>query len=693
VVRPALRLALPLLAALALAACEAVEPDSSALGAGTPGPAALPASCPAPTNDVTLDMELGLPLLYPGPLNIFHVFWGEHWDDDPANFRRADVDQALRDVVATPYFDRLCQYGVPGFQFEGSSTTDGGLNPCARNPGPVTSTPSLFGFMSCSEYSTIFTGVPLAIGAPNPLCVACSGVPIDCANVVTLPAEPLCLATPNPTGNRVYVVLLPKGTIIDDFGSRSCTNYNAYHFQIPSRAAFFFLPPFVIPGTQGRPINLAIIPTECFSDLADLVTAITHEVVEAATDPLPLAHWLDLSSASPGGVFDITQIGSLFTDGEANDICQNQGFSQTRFTGASGLPLGVAPYWSNADNSCVSLDTTPPVTTAALSPAPTAAGWNPGDVTVTLTAVDPGASPSGVREIVHSATGAQPIASTTVPGAVDTVTFSAEGVSQLAFHAVDLAGNVEADRFRTVRIDRTPPSVSWSGNAGTYAVDEEVALTCSAADVPSGVASTTCADVAGPAWSFGLGDHTVSASATDLAGNTSAASATFTVGVTSGSLCSLARTFSTEPRTADRLCCLLEKLDRARCCRKAERVIAKVREEICEETGDAFTATQAEVLDGLTLALQPDDCTPHREDDDDEEEDGDDLVAGGGAAGRRGGGHGDACGGGRHDGDDGDDLVAVASRRRRGGEHDDDRCRFRPHGNDLRLEVLVGRGW
>jgi hypothetical protein len=673
---------------LALGACEPVSSAQSATD-GTPRPSALPSSCPAPTNDVTLDMELGVPLLYTGALNIFHVYWGQSWDDDPANFRRADVDQALRDVVATPYFDRLCQYGVPGFTFEGSSTTDGLFNPCPRSPGAVTSTPSIFGFMGCSEYSSLLTGVPIALGAPNPFCIACSGAPIDCANVATLPAEPLCLATPNPTGNRVYVVLLPKGTVIDDFGSRSCApgGYVAYHFQIPSRALFAPAPPFVIPATQGRPLNLAVIPTECFSSLADLVTAITHEVVEAATDPLPLEHWIDLSSASPGGVFDITRVGSLFREGEAADICASLGFDQTRFTGSSGLALGVAPYWSNADNSCASLDDTPPVTTAALAPPPGALGWSAGDVSVTLTAIDPGPSASGVREIVHGATGAQPIPTTVVPGPVSVVPFTAEGESLLAFHAVDQAGNVEAGRFQPVRIDRTPPLVTWSGNAGAYTVDQPVTLVCTATDTPSGVAATTCADVTGPAWSFGLGSHTVSASATDLAGNTSVGSTTFTVEVTAGSLCNLTRTFSSEPRVADRLCCLLARAESARCCRQAEEALEEVREEICEETGEAFTEAQAAVLDALAASLRPTDCVPHRDGD---EDDGDDARAA--LGGRDGRGHrGDAC-----DERDrrGDDPRAAASGLHRGGGMDDgreddreDRCRGEHGGDDLRLGV------
>ena len=49
-------------------------------------------------------------------------------------------------------------------------------------------------------------------------------------------------------------------------------------------------------------------------------------------------------------------------------------------------------------------------------PSP-ASGWANTDVTVSLSATDPGAVASGVNDIVFSASGAQAIDETTVPGA------------------------------------------------------------------------------------------------------------------------------------------------------------------------------------------------------------------------------------------------------------------------------------
>jgi hypothetical protein len=56
----------------------------------------------------------------------------------------------------------------------------------------------------------------------------------------------------------------------------------------------------------------------------------------------------------------------------------------------------------------------------------------------------------------------------------------------------------------TFCVDNTPPTVTYTGNAGSYFVDQFVSIQCVATDA-SGIASTTCADISGPAWTFGAG--------------------------------------------------------------------------------------------------------------------------------------------------------------------------------------------
>jgi hypothetical protein len=110
------------------------------------------------------------------------------------------------------------------------------------------------------------------------------------------------------------------------------------------------------------------------------------------------------------------------------------------------------------------------------------------------------------------------------------VTVSTEGANQqVTGTAVDRADNAASATVTGISIDKTAPAVTYSGNAGTYTVDQTVSITCAATDGLSGIKSTTCQNVTGPASSFALGANTFSATATDRAGNVGAGSVTFTV--------------------------------------------------------------------------------------------------------------------------------------------------------------------
>jgi hypothetical protein len=93
------------------------------------------------------------------------------------------------------------------------------------------------------------------------------------------------------------------------------------------------------------------------------------------------------------------------------------------------------------------------------------------------------------------------------------------------------------------KIDQTPPSITFAGNVGSYGVPDTVAITCTAADAVSGIASSTCASASGPAWTSGAGSHTLNANATDNGENTSSPTSTFTVVIGTGPLCQLVTQF------------------------------------------------------------------------------------------------------------------------------------------------------
>jgi Kelch motif/Galactose oxidase, central domain len=111
--------------------------------------------------------------------------------------------------------------------------------------------------------------------------------------------------------------------------------------------------------------------------------------------------------------------------------------------------LASAELYGNADD-------TAPVTTATVSPAPNSAGWNRTAVNLTLHAVDESGG-SGIAALTYRATGAEPIATTTVQGGRVTIVLRAQGTTTLTYFARDAAGNVEAAKRRVVRIDETAP--------------------------------------------------------------------------------------------------------------------------------------------------------------------------------------------------------------------------------------------
>jgi len=157
--------------------------------------------------------------------------------------------------------------------------------------------------------------------------------------------------------------------------------------------------------------------------------------------------------------------------------------SESVWVSESGRALLPAP----------SADHTPPTTVATLSPAPNAAGWNNRNVTVALTAQDePGGS--GIKEIHYAVRGAQ-VGGGTVTGASTSLTISAEGTTTVTYFAVDNAGNQETAKTAMVRIDMTPPTVTFGSpspapNAAGWN-NTDVSIPFTTADTLSGVAGTS----------------------------------------------------------------------------------------------------------------------------------------------------------------------------------------------------------
>jgi hypothetical protein len=192
-----------------------------------------------------------------------------------------------------------------------------------------------------------------------------------------------------------------------------------------------------------------------------------------------------------------------------------------QFTDTDGLVISV-------------VDPSPPVIVPHVSGTIGNNGWYVSDVVVTWTVTD-------LESDVVATSGCTPSTQTT-DGASITTTCSATSDGGTSSVPV------------TFKRDVTSPSVVFTGNAGTYTVDQTVVVNCAATDVTSGVASSTCVNTNAAASGFTLGPHTITMTATDKAGNVGTSSYTFTVAVTYASLCNLTRLWVTNVSQANAMC-------------------------------------------------------------------------------------------------------------------------------------------
>jgi hypothetical protein len=111
--------------------------------------------------------------------------------------------------------------------------------------------------------------------------------------------------------------------------------------------------------------------------------------------------------------------------------------------------------------------------------------------------------------------------------------------------------------------DVIAPTITFGGNAVSYALFEQVNITCVATDAGSGVATVNCPTVNALAYTLALGTTTLHATATDIAGNTAAASTSFSVTADANSLCALTRSFVSNAGQGNALCAQLRNSTKA----------------------------------------------------------------------------------------------------------------------------------
>ena len=150
---------------------------------------------------------------------------------------------------------------------------------------------------------------------------------------------------------------------------------------------------------------------------------------------------------------------------------------------ASGTTRDVAGNEATANSETVKIDRTAPNTTAD---APS--GFVNNAVTVKLTAKDALSGVQGTRFVLDGG------AETGYDPAVGIV-IGAEGVHDLTFWSVDVAGNVEVAKTAQVKVDRTAPTLTHAltpaanGN-GWNKADTTVTFTCADPDTANGAAGS-----------------------------------------------------------------------------------------------------------------------------------------------------------------------------------------------------------
>jgi hypothetical protein len=236
-------------------------------------------------------------------------------------------------------------------------------------------------------------------------------------------------------------------------------------------------------------------------------------------------------------------------------------------------------------SASVPSDTTPPEIKPTVTGTLGEAGWYTSDASVSWSVTD----------------SESPLDSTS---GCDSTTLTADTPgTTLTCRATSAGGTSE--KSVSIKIDKTKPTVIYSGNAGTYTVDQTVSISCTAADQPnlSGIASTTCRDINGPAYAFNVGINSFSATATDKAGNVGNGSTSFTVQVTAAGIDTLIRQFVTNPGQANSLIQKIDGIASAPNAHAKDGKLGAFKNEVAAQTGKALTADQAAILTRLAGAL------------------------------------------------------------------------------------------
>jgi hypothetical protein len=129
--------------------------------------------------------------------------------------------------------------------------------------------------------------------------------------------------------SAIYTFIFPEGSIVDG-GGKCCDGFDAYHDETSiggTKIAYAIV--CTCPGFDGPGINT----------LGSVTTALSHELVEAVTDPFPQ------NDPAFGATDDADISWSMITEGELADMCE---FDGDQYLTPADMKFVVQRSWSNA---------------------------------------------------------------------------------------------------------------------------------------------------------------------------------------------------------------------------------------------------------------------------------------------------------------------------------------------------------
>jgi hypothetical protein len=343
-------------------------------------------------------------------------------------------------------------FGTDSFSYE---ATDGSQS---SSPATVSLTVVPPPVAVNDAYSDV-QGVPLTVSAP-------SGV---LANDFDLSGNPL---------TAVLVIAPPHGTLT--------LNADGSFSYVPS-AGFYGTDSFAYEASDGSQL----------SNLATVTIYVAAAPPVANSDAYTTEQGLPLTVSTPGVLVNDTDpsgnpLSAVLVSGPAHgSLTMNSDGSFTYSPDPSYAGPDSFTYQAT-DGSQVSApaivtflvtpDTNAPITLDSLSGPQGTHGWYTGDVQVSLIPSD---DASGVALTVYTIDGGMPQLYI-VP-----FTVSGDGIHDITFHSIDVAGNVEEDEDDTVRIDGTAPTLTFgptapAPNAAGWS-NSPVSVPYTAADATSGI--------------------------------------------------------------------------------------------------------------------------------------------------------------------------------------------------------------